>query len=334
MLALAEELGLDELRAQALSTLGVARFNAGDRGGLEDVARSLELALAINAPVQIYNAYNTLAALHWNLAPLARAVQLVASAREVAERFGLGHHARHSTAGEARIQLMLGHWPEAERLADEFFAKTERAVPHYNEPFCRYVRATIRLARGDAPGALDESVRSLELARRSRDPQILAPSIATRARILAATGSLDEAAVLADELLRMPDPLPGYGEPIDFAWVLLALGRGVELSALVERAAGLNGWVTPALAIAAGDLERAANLLAETGAATEEAYARLRAAEALAKAGRRAEADAQLQRALDFYREVGATAYVREAEALLAEPGGRRDPENLKHDGG
>ena len=35
--------------------------------------------------------------------------------------------------------------------------------------------------------------------------------------------------------------------------------------------------------------------------------------------GRRAEADAELKRSLAFWRSVGATAYVREGEALLAE---------------
>ena len=34
--------------------------------------------------------------------------------------------------------------------------------------------------------------------------------------------------------------------------------------------------------------------------------------------GRRAEADVQLQKALAFYRSVGATRYIREGEALLA----------------
>jgi len=47
--------------------------------------------------------------------------------------------------------------------------------------------------------------------------------------------------------------------------------------------------------------------------------ARLRAAKQLVEEGRRAEADAELNRALAFYREVGATTYVREGEALLAE---------------
>ena len=49
-----------------------------------------------------------------------------------------------------------------------------------------------------------------------------------------------------------------------------------------------------------------------------EAYARLRAAKQLVEVGSRAEADAELTRALVFYREVGAKGYVREGEALLA----------------
>ena len=53
----------------------------------------------------------------------------------------------------------------------------------------------------------------------------------------------------------------------------------------------------------------------------DEASARLCAAEALVREGRRAEADTELNLALAFWRSVGATAYVREAEALLAAAG-------------
>ena len=45
---------------------------------------------------------------------------------------------------------------------------------------------------------------------------------------------------------------------------------------------------------------------------------RLRAAESFAAQGKRREADEQLDRALTFFRSVGATRYVREGEALLA----------------
>ena len=51
-----------------------------------------------------------------------------------------------------------------------------------------------------------------------------------------------------------------------------------------------------------------------------QAEARLRAAERLVGEGRRAEGDEQVDRALAFYRSVGATYFVRECEALLATP--------------
>ena len=54
------------------------------------------------------------------------------------------------------------------------------------------------------------------------------------------------------------------------------------------------------------------------GSRPDEAFVRLRAAEALVGAGRRAEADVELERSLAFYRSVDATAYIREAERLFA----------------
>ena len=51
----------------------------------------------------------------------------------------------------------------------------------------------------------------------------------------------------------------------------------------------------------------AADQLHAIGDQTDEAYARLRSGE-----------PQQVERALDFFRSVGATRYIREAEALLA----------------
>jgi len=44
-LAMAEELRLDELRAHALNNIGVAKASAGDLSGLEDLRRSIDIAL-------------------------------------------------------------------------------------------------------------------------------------------------------------------------------------------------------------------------------------------------------------------------------------------------
>ena len=77
-------------------------------------------------------------------------------------------------------------------------------------------------------------------------------------------------------------------------------------------------WLEAALALAEGDPREGARIFAQIGSLPDEAHARLRAAEALAAAGRRQEADEELSLALDFYRAVGATRYVREGEVLLA----------------
>ena len=78
-------------------------------------------------------------------------------------------------------------------------------------------------------------------------------------------------------------------------------------------------WRDAALAIVQGELAQAADILEPTGARTLVAAARLRAAEREVGEGRRADVQTQLAAALAFYREVAASAYVREAEALLAE---------------
>jgi hypothetical protein len=71
-------------------------------------------------------------------------------------------------------------------------------------------------------------------------------------------------------------------------------------------------------AYVAGGSVQAADILARVGARIDEADARVRAAEALIGDGRPEGADEQLERALAFYRRVGAIRYIREGEALLA----------------
>ena len=66
-------------------------------------------------------------------------------------------------------------------------------------------------------------------------------------------------------------------------------------------------WLDAAKAFVAGDCIGAAELYAEIGSVPYEADARLRSGRA-----------DQVRRALDFYRSVGATRYIREGEALLA----------------
>ena len=66
------------------------------------------------------------------------------------------------------------------------------------------------------------------------------------------------------------------------------------------------------------DPKQPADICGGMGAATQEARVRLWLAETLVEQNRRGEADVELQRALAFYRSVGATRYIRQAEGLLA----------------
>ena len=85
------------------------------------------------------------------------------------------------------------------------------------------------------------------------------------------------------------------------------LGDGAEL---LSKLVNPTVWRKAALAYTAGDRVGAADILGEMGDRTDEAYARLRAAEEGA-------GTEQLNRALAFYRSVDATTFVRRVEAVL-----------------
>jgi hypothetical protein len=133
-------------------------------------------------------------------------------------------------------------------------------------------------------------------------------------------GDRERAETLAEAYLSAVRAGSGIAGAISSAhflsWTLTPLGRGDELAAALQPYDA--PWTRAAIAFCEGNPLDAARIFAEMGAATEEAYVRLAAARLFVEQGRRAEADAQLQYALAFYRAVGASRYVREGQALLA----------------
>ena len=73
------------------------------------------------------------------------------------------------------------------------------------------------------------------------------------------------------------------------------------------------------IAVLEGDFATAAQGYAEAGLLLLEAEARLRLGEQLATTGRQVEADAEIDKALAFYRPIGATLFVERGERLLAQ---------------
>jgi len=76
-------------------------------------------------------------------------------------------------------------------------------------------------------------------------------------------------------------------------------------------------WFDVARLMADGQLVEAANLLDQLGDLSLAAETRMVALRRLAADGRKAEIAQELPKVLTFYRSVGATRYVREAETLL-----------------
>ncbi len=79
-----------------------------------------------------------------------------------------------------------------------------------------------------------------------------------------------------------------------------------------------GGWKDACVAVVDGDYAAAADTVATVGSKRLQAELRLLAARSLAAVGRLAEAEAQLDLARAFFRKVGATAYLAEADEIVA----------------
>jgi len=315
-LAVAEECGAETLQASVLVTIGTARLQLGE-DGVPELERGIEIAERTNAVLEYQRGYNNWGEDLWAQGRLEETEEMYARVAERLDRIGhLGGMAWMS-GQSAMLAFDTGDWPKSELLVAKFLHLLEQLSSHYLEVDVRRLQATIANARDERDAAEELWDRAVFRGREIRDPQVLGPALASQAKGLLERGREGEANRLVDELLTMHDAegraLYFYWL-IDLGWLLHDLGRADEL----PRPGRSKIRNDVAALIVAGSFVDAAERLAEAGMRTEEAYARLRAAESLAREGRRAEAQAQLEPALAFYRSVGAAAYVRRAEKLLA----------------
>jgi hypothetical protein len=83
-------------------------------------------------------------------------------------------------------------------------------------------------------------------------------------------------------------------------------GRESEVAEILDREEIDSPWLHAGRAVLARDFRRAADIFAEAGALTPEAFFRLHAG-----------SEPDVRAALAFYRSVGATRFIREGEAVL-----------------
>jgi len=320
-IAMAEKLGLDDLRAHTLVNVGTARVaGAGDPRGLVELEESIALATEAKDITGMIRAHNNLGVMHLVLGNIDRSLAEVQESQRIAEHFGHRAFARFGTGGPLLGHaIQAGHWDEAARMADEFLAG---GTAHYQASAALAWRAVVRVARGDVEGAINDAGRALELSRPANDPQVKLTAAEMTAMVFLSAGDRARASETFAEGLVGLRELRQIGFPIlwlhGLAWVGSVLGRADEVLEAVEHEPSDTPWLRAARAVAVEDFRGAADIFAGIPTPAFEAFFRLRAAEQLVAEGRRAEADVQLRSALAFYRGVGATRYVQEGEALLA----------------
>jgi class 3 adenylate cyclase len=315
-LAMAEELRLEDLIPFILVDIGGARANLGDLGGVADLERAIELALASNNSVAA-RAYNNLAVVLSDRGDTERATELWREGLRVADRLGNRLIGRFIEGQLFWVAFEAGRWDEALTGADAFIAACRAGRPHVLETSAHWTRARILLARNDLEGALAAAERCLELARRVGDTQSVVPAIAVKMRVLVEMGRHEEARALAREIMDFGQRGATPRGTL-LAFVAPTLGILDEVHALLSSVPAPTPFTQISLLLTDGRFVEAADLLAAAASLPDEADARLRAVRALVAAGRHAEADEQLRRAMAFYRSVGATRYLREAETLLS----------------
>jgi tetratricopeptide (TPR) repeat protein len=309
ILELAEALGTVNDALHARVSLGIARNREGDLRGMDDLETAAEQAIAANSHVAT-RAYLNLASFSVTLADLARAREYRELGLSAARRFGSD----------------LEHWLDAETILDDYTAgEWEPAVAsaqrwfegaagqHYMDQVVWYVLALIELARGQGEAAQADAARALASAREIRDPQALWPNLGISAKVALECGTPAAAEGLLDELVHVFEEAEHIDADLfllDGFLVSLALGRGAQLAAALEKAVAPTPWVLAFESIGHGELAGAADLLGERGALAQAAEVRLAAAE-------RSGDTRGLGGAIVFFQRVGATAYLARAEALL-----------------
>ncbi len=313
-LALAESLGLEELRAAALVSIGAAELDLGqDEAGFADLGESIEIARSIGSPESIRGT-TSLAHFLRHRGRFTESVLVFEEALRLSESFGNTPQRRLLAGMLAQQRFRQGRWDEALEAADAYLEEVQGV--HYHAWHALQTRGMIRLSRGDDAG-IDDAFASINAARSSVDPGVLASALGIHGRMLVLVGRADGARKALDESLAIFDSL-ALRSGFDLPYIVVTAFELGEDESRVLTSRRDPVWAEAARWYFAGEFSRAADAYEQIGSLTDEAEARLRAAKSLIEREEKDDGEVQLERALAFYRSVGATRFVQEGEALLA----------------
>jgi DNA-binding CsgD family transcriptional regulator len=351
-LALAERLGEEGLRAEALGTLGILRFNGGEPDALGFAEEAYGLAAAAVEPLARFDsAFGLIHVLTWS-GQLDRARILLQSFhQELSER-------DEPASAEALwylslVELGAGRFSLAADYADrQREIKRQYALDGEEDPLAIWVVARIAAHRGELDRASDLAKRSRALAH--GQPQTRAGQEGVLGLAAAWRGNPVEAVAwfaAADQSRYRT----GVREPAEYWWraeyveTLLELGRidaAVDLLDAWEVDATRLGrdWVLAHVtrcrglvdAARGGNVETALALLAQAVARHEavgDPFGRARALLALGIIRRRSRqrrlAREAIEAALEGFETIGAAGWAAKARGELGRIGGRTREQGL-----
>ena len=328
-LALAAELGLDDVAARVRSIRGMARVKIHDAGGLEDLREALAAALEGGLADVAFVAYSNLAEVAWWVDGPAEGLQVLRAGIDFAERRGLRGHVRWHQESSAGMLFDAGRWQELLELAGELIRRGGD-----DQLIARSFRAAV-LVRRESPEAPAAVADAMEVARRIGDPYILGPALTVASLLELQRGDADAAMRLMSDLwtLSRRQPTCRAQELADAARICVAAGQpevvhgaldGVT-GAVCERHRAAIAAARATLAEASGDTAAAAEAYERVAARWERYGHRLEHAHALLGAGRcrvalgdAGSAEPLLRGAAAVFDELGVPGPTAEAQQLLA----------------
>jgi tetratricopeptide (TPR) repeat protein len=343
-LPLAERFGVDDLSVRVPQFRGVARWDLGDVGGLDDLRDALRLGLELGLGFETSTAYINLAHFLWLTDGPAQALEVERAGIDFAQRRGMPGQAMWAEQEMLWFLFDLGEWDELRVLADDLIERDRARGGSQVGATALIFKAQVLFHRGrlDEAAALYEEF--LPRAREIGDLQVLTPALATAALVEQTRGDAVRAVSLVDELgdaSRDRNPWHRIRYAADAARVLVAAGHhdvGEHLS-LDDRgvigARSLTSLLTvrAVTAEAGGDLQHALDLYCDAaqrwtdyGFALERGQALLGAARCLVALERRPDAVPALAEARETFAQLQATPLVAESDGVLGQAAQAESP--------
>jgi class 3 adenylate cyclase/tetratricopeptide (TPR) repeat protein len=310
---LAADHGSNELRSSLLTTQGVFAMSAGD---LDEARRLADAAIDI-APIGSFSRFRTLsnrATYEWSEGDMEAWERQQAAAVEEAERAGDRPNLRWLEGYAVSHAVLFGRWDEVLRRAEVQIA----LGPHYTLDGILEFKAYVLAARDQLAAARACRDEALALTEKIPDAQSAIPGLFDAAWVSHVIGEEELARRLVERVYPVALGIRHRAPGVDAknCVVIIRAGRAQDWLEFHKRHADTRR-VRAALLLLEGRVVEAADAWALVSP-HDEAVARLEAARQLAAAGRMSEADVQLERGLAFFRAVGATKIVRDAEGLLS----------------